>query len=317
MKVVKPMLASDWDETKIRFPVIAQPKIDGVRAMNLNGVLTGRSLKQHANRYVTEFFSHQSMIGFDGEMAAQHECHPDLCRLTTSALSTIEGNPFVLWWVFDYITNETHNLPYSERLSALTAKVQEFHLDLPGLTPGHYLRVVPSLLVHTMEGLLEFDQRCLDMGFEGTIIRDPNGKHKQGRSTVKEGGLLRIKRFIEVEVVVTEIIEGEMNGNDAQVNELGLQFRSSHQENMVPNGMVGAMMGRLIADVVSGGKVLFRKDDIVKVGAGRMPHEDRVRFFQNPHLLLGQIVKFKLFPKGVKDKPRFPTFQSLRSLTDM
>lgn len=317
MSTVKPMLASDYEEAKIRFPVIAQPKIDGVRALNMEGMLTGRSLKQHANRYVTSFFSHADMIGFDGEMAAEHECHPDLCRLTTSALSRIDGQPFVLWWVFDYVTEQTKDLSYSERHAALTAKVREFHRAGAGIHPSQYLRVVPSVLVHNMGELLAFDHRCLDMGYEGTIIRDPNGKHKQGRSTVREGGLLRIKRFIDAEIVVTEILEGEVNGNEAQVNELGLQFRSSHQDNMVPNGMVGAMMGRLLADVVSNGTVLFKAGEIVKVGAGKMPHDDRLKFFQNPSLIIGKLAKFKMFPNGVYNKPRFPTFQSLRSDSDV
>jgi DNA ligase-1 len=317
MSISKPMLASDYEESKIRFPVIAQPKIDGVRSLNMDGTLTGRSLKKHANFYTTTFFSHTDLIGFDGEMAAEYECHPDLCRLTTSALSRIAGHPFILWWAFDYIAEQTKDLPYSERMKALNARVDDLRSYGGAPHPAQYIRVVPSVLVRNMEELLAFDQKCLDMGFEGTIIRDPEGKHKQGRSTVREGGLLRIKRFIDAEIVVTEILEGEMNGNDAQLNELGLQFRSSHQENMVPNGMVGAMMGRLLADVVSDGTTLFKAGEIVKVGAGKMPHEDRVKFFNNPELLLEQIVKFKLFPKGVKDKPRFPTFQSLRSPTDM
>lgn len=313
---MKPMLASDYVESKIQFPVIAQPKIDGVRALNMDGTLTGRSLKKHANKYVTLFFSQPYLAGFDGEMAAQKETHPDLCRLTTSALSTIEGNPFILWWLFDYVTEETKDLPYHKRLSILTGKVNDFHRsETQG--PEQHLRIIPWILAHDMEELLKFDQACLDAGFEGTIIRDPVGKHKQGRSTVREGGLLRIKRFIDAEIVVTYIIEGDKNGNEAQINELGQQFRSSHQQNMVPNGMVGAMLGTLLKDVVSDGKTLFHKGETVKVGAGKMPHEDRKRYFQDQSLLLGQIVKFKLFPKGVKDKPRFPTFQSVRSPTDM
>jgi len=283
----------------------------------MNGTLTGRSLKKHANFYTTTFFSHTDLIGFDGEMAAERETHPDLCRLTTSALSTIEGQPFILWWAFDYITEQTKDLPYWKRWECLSTRVNDLRNYGGAPHPAQHLRVVPSVLCHTLNELLAFDQKCLDMGFEGTIIRDPEGKHKQGRSTVREGGLLRIKRFIDAEIVVTEILEGEMNGNDAQLNELGLQFRSSHQENMVPNGMVGAMMGRLLADVVSNGTTLFKVGEIVKVGAGRMLHEDRVKFFNNPELLLEQIVKFKMFPHGVKDKPRFPTFQSLRSPTDM
>lgn len=315
---MKPMLASDYDESKIRFPVIAQPKIDGVRALNMTGTLTGRSLKKHANRHVTGYFSHSSLAGFDGEMAAEQECHPDLCRLTTSALSTIDGAPWLMWHVFDYVTPETAHLPYEQRLVAMAARVAQLQADPHLHDLSHHLRLIPSVMCATLEQLLEVDAQWLDMGYEGTIIRDPQGMHKQGRSTVKEGGLLRIKRFIDFEVEVTEIIEGVTNTNEAQINELGLQFRSSHQENMVPNGMVGAMMGSIVKDVVDAkGAVLFAEGSIVKVGAGSMTHDDRVRYFKEPSLLVGQVVKAKMFPKGVKDKPRFPTFQSIRSKTDL
>lgn len=314
----KPMLASDYDESKIRFPVIAQPKIDGVRALSMTGTLTGRSLKKHANRHVTGYFSHSSLAGFDGEMAAEHECHPDLCRLTTSALSTLDGVPWIMWHVFDYVTPETKSLPYEQRLVAMAARVAELKADPQLHELAHHLQLIPSVMCASLEQLLEVDAVWLDMGYEGTILRDPRGLHKQGRSTVKEGGLLRIKRFIDFEVEVTEILEGVTNTNEAQTNELGLQFRSTHQENMVPNGMVGAMMGRVIKDILDAkGAVLFAEGSIVKIGAGSMTHDDRVRYFKEPALLIGQIAKAKMFPRGVKDKPRFPTFQSIRSKTDL
>ena len=40
----KPQLAEDAVLDKVIFPCLVQPKIDGVRAMNLEGTLTGRSL---------------------------------------------------------------------------------------------------------------------------------------------------------------------------------------------------------------------------------------------------------------------------------
>src|SRR4051812_23807544 len=109
---MKPMLASDWSEGKVQLPVIAQPKIDGVRALNMFGKLTGRSLKTFGNPYVTSKFSGSALLGLDGEMAANHECHPDLCRLTTSALSSHKTQPFVLWWLFDYVTIDTKAWAY-------------------------------------------------------------------------------------------------------------------------------------------------------------------------------------------------------------
>lgn len=311
----KPMLASDWDESKVHLPAWLQPKIDGVRGLNRYGGLEGRSLKKHANRAVTAFFSHPAFVGLDGELAAGPEAHPDLCRMTTSALSTITGDPYVVWHVFDFLTVATLRLPYKERYAILKAHVGELQECRPDL--GQRLKLVPCTTVTTLTELEAVDDAWLAQGYEGSIIRDPYGAYKSGRSTVREGGLLRIKRFIEEEAIVVSITEGQENGNDAVTNELGYTSRSSHQCNMVPNGMVGSLECALVKDVVYKGKLLFLKGQQVTVSAGSMPHDERVRYFREPGRLIGKVIKFKTFPKGVKDKPRFPTFQSIRVDSDM
>lgn len=313
---MKPMLASDWDEAKLRFPLIAQPKIDGVRALNLTGKLTGRSLKQHKNVHVTTQFSHNLLVGFDGEMAAERETHADLCRLTSSALGTIEGRPFVLWWLFDYVVPTTLDLRYWERLVALEAALAIVRERRPDL--WNHLRTMPSQRINYMDDLLAYDAANLEAGFEGTIVRDLDGLYKQGRSTVREGGLLRIKRFVDFEFRVTQVLEGEANQNEAQINELGQTFRTSHQENKVANGMVGAMIGVVIGEVKDTlGRVVLQDGQEVKVSAGRMTHAQRAMYFQHPHAIMEQISKGKFFPVGIKDKPRFPTWQSFRSKEDI
>ena len=50
MTTFKPMLACNVDLDKIQYPVIIQPKIDGVRALVLNGQVVGRSLKPFRNK---------------------------------------------------------------------------------------------------------------------------------------------------------------------------------------------------------------------------------------------------------------------------
>jgi hypothetical protein len=86
---------------------------------------------------------------------------------------------------------------------------------------------------------------------------------------------------------------------------------------MLPNEMVGSMECKVLKDVVHDGKLFFKEGQIITVGAGRMPHIDRLKYFAEQHLLLNQTIKFKTFPKGVKDKPRFPTFQTIRAASDL
>jgi DNA ligase-1 len=312
---MKPMLAETWNPAKVKFPVIAQPKIDGVRALNMTGKLTGRSLKPFKNKYLTTQLSHSALIGFDGELAAESHVHPDLCRITSSATGTIEGQPYVLWWLFDYVTVENKATPYERRLLQLEDRIKELMSEQPLLYP--HLRLIPSKLCHTMDELEEFDAGNLIAGYEGTCFRDPKGLHKQGRSSPTQGGLLRIKRFVDFEFKVHTIIEGEENQNEAQINELGNTFRSSHQENMVANGMVGAMLGNVLANVYDGDTLLFSAGQEVRVGAGCLTHDQRRHYFINQDEFKRLIHKAKFFPKGIKDKPRFPTWQSFRNAEDM
>lgn len=293
------MLACDYIEEKLKFPLILQPKIDGVRGMNLDGQFTGRSMKPPANKFCASFFSQRQFIGLDGEIAAQSETHPNLCSLTSSALSTIAGEPFLLWHCFDYITKDTISLPYIERLQRLENYIQIISTEYKQLV--NRLRVIQCKHVTTLDDLLYQDAMWLAAGYEGTIVRDPNGKYKQGRSTPNQGGLLRIKRFANGEMLVTGIEEGKSNCNEATVGANGYTERSTHQENMVPNGMVGTLLGK---DTKTGANM--------KCAAGRMTHQERIDYFNFPQKLIGKQVKFKHFLKGVKDKPRFPTFQCIK-----
>lgn len=302
--VRKFMLASDLDETKLRFPLNAQPKIDGVRGGHLNGLFTGRSLKPFGNLFINGFFGNELFKGFDGELAAEHECHPDLCRLTTSATSTHGGEPWLMWHVFDYITPETEHLEYSLRYDAMSQRVATIKALHPEL--GVHLKVIPSKICYDLAELLRFEDVCIDKGYEGICIRDPQGKNKQGRSTIREMGLLRKKQFQIDEALVTGVEEGQTNLNEATRDARGYIERSTHKANMVPNGRVGTLLC-----------IDLKTKKPIRVSAGRMPHDERERNLREPHRIVGQIIKYQNFAHGVKDAPRQATFQCIRSKDDI
>lgn len=316
---MKPALAEDFDEGKLRFPYIGMAKIDGVRGLNLTGALTGRSLKPFRNKYVTRQFSHSALLGFDGEFAAELETHPDLCRITTSKLGTIQGEPYVLWWLFDYVTIESKDLAYIDRLRLRDQRYDSLYFSEDTRPTWNHLRLVPWELLENLTQLLAFEAKCLEAGYEGIILRDPGVSHKDGRSSPKHNGYLRIKRFIDFEFVIDGIEEGRTNCNEARINELGRTFRSTHEENMLPNGQVGSLVGRALKDVLDPQtkKVLIAEGQFVRISAGKMDAATRKLYFEQPSLILGKIGKAKFFPKGMKDAPRFPVFQCLRLEEDL
>ena len=327
-KPFKPMLAADVDISKLSFPCIAQPKIDGVRALNVNGKLTGRSLKPFKNKSVAELFSKEILSGFDGEMVASSiffESPKDTCRETTSRLNTIEaGSKDILWIIYDDFSNP--ELPYSQRLMNSFERIQQLHLAYPFLQ-NHIQSIIdysPTLdnyhhhnldknlsVITNLEELEIYNKHYLKKDMEGTILRSPTAPYKFGRSTIKEGGLLRLKEFQDAEAIVVSINEGFTNNNPATINELGLTERSSHKENKTPNGKVGSFVCIALEDENKPNPETFI------VGAGKLTDEEKVYYFQNQSEIIGQIIKYQFFPTGIKDKPRFPTFQSIRAREDI
>lgn len=317
MHLSKPQLAEDWIPEKVKFPVIVQPKFDGVRGLNLFGRLSGRSLRPFNNQYANNYFSQGGFLGFDGEMAAEAEDNPLLCSLTTSALNTIRGEPWLMWHIFDYLRPETVELEYFKRYSLAQKKVEQLKEQFPLL--GAHVQMMPSVgHVETMDALMTHIQWHAEAGYEGTIIRNPFGIHKNGRSSPAHRGLLRIKAFCDVDCIVLKINEGQSNQNEAKVNRLGLTERSTHQENMLPNGMIGSLDCELLEDVFHPltRKLVHHKGEPIRLSAGCMTHEERAMYFTHQHLINGKRVKGRLFPVGVKDKPRHPRFQSFRTDAD-
>lgn len=310
---MKPLLAQNYVESKLVFPLGAQMKIDGVRGLTTEGYLTGRSLKKHKNKFTTAFYSSPEYAFLDGELAAEDERHPDLCRITSSALSTIQGEPFTFWHVFDCLRKEILHAPYVERHKYLAQYIAYEHSQ----GRCQHAKVVPMIVCNTLADLKALDERWLEMGYEGTIIRGLNAPHKEGRSTINQGQLLRIKQFIEAEAVVFSLEEGNTNENEAQINELGRTFRTSHQENKVPNGVVGNMQCQVREDVEWEGKVVIQRGQMITVSPGNMDHTMRKYYWENPNEIVQRVIKFKFFPKGIKDKPRFPTYVCHRSAEDM
>lgn len=308
----KPEKAKDWDENKLILPAWQQPKIDGVCSLNRDGKFIGRTLKPHANKYITSVFSRPAFHGFHGELFLTElgATHPDLCRNTTSAVNRIQGEPKMTWTIFNYVTDNNKHLSYRDRMSELNFYVES--LIGWGVIGTFDIRCIQSVPVNTLEEVEETDESFLNLGYEGSILRDPNSLYKFGRSDSKMQ-CWRIKRFIEEEFMITGFAEGNKNNNEATVNLLGRTERSSHQENLEPNGMIGNFIGYTLKDIVdpSSKQLLIPKGTEITVSAGKLPHDLRKKWFENPSLFMHKIGKFKTFPKGVKDKPRFPVFVTL------
>ena len=287
---MKPMLAAKADLTKLVYPVYASPKLDGIRGVVIDGVLKSRSLKDIPNPFVSARFSKPEYSGLDGELILESPTAKDVYRVTNGACARHEGEPDVDFYIFDNFSRPA--LAFKERVGLLKSA-------------GVGIVLHEQKIIVDEKRLLRYEQDSLDIGYEGLILRSPDGAYKFGRSTVKEGGMLKLKRFEDGEAEIIEVYEEMENTNVKKTNELGRGARSHHSAGMVPKGRAG---GLAVKDVKSG--VLF------SVGTG-LNDEDRDYFWKHRKEVVGKLIKYKSFKIGVKTAPRHPVYLGGREKWDL
>lgn len=308
MKPFKPMLAAPAPEdlTKLRFPILVSPKLDGIRCVKLNGKALSRKLLPIPNNFVRNWIEKNLPDGIDGELMLS-SMQAATFNEVQSAIMSVDGEPDFVFCAFDLLTPASAGphpaAGFRERFGNLAgASWQMSEQD------WLRLRIVPHEETYSVDRLLEMAAEFCAAGFEGAMIRDPNGPYKFGRSTEKEGYLLKLKSFADEEATVIGVVEQMENTNEATVNELGQTKRSSAKAGKVPKGVLGALQCR------------FDDGTEFEVGSG-FTDAERVEYWGNrsyitdPSLPPSVVtVKHQPPPGGRKpgEAPRFPVFKGFR-----
>lgn len=293
---MKPMLSATIENTEtLKFPLLASPKLDGIRALVIDGKLVSRNLKPIPNAHVQAMFGRPELNGLDGELIAGDPTSPSVFRDTTSAVMSKTGEPDVSFHVFDSFRDP--KVAFSERRTYVTLTAFLLHSS-PKFV------IVPQTSIGGIAELDNYEALALSQGYEGVMLRSANAPYKFGRSTLREQGLMKLKRFVDAEATIVGFDEQMHNGNAATVDALGHTERSTHKAGMTGKGTLGALVVKAINGQFEG--VQF------SIGSGM---DDALRSFvwTNRQLYEGQIVKFKYFPIGSKDAPRFPVFLGFRN----
>ena len=286
MTIKKPMLAGTLhDISKLEYPVLCTPKLDGIRALVVNGKLVTRMFKPFPNNFIRAEGS-KLPEGFDGEIIMEGK---EFSAITHDVMRE-DGEPDFVYAVFDIYSNDT----YEDRM----AKLAHF-----GKLP-HVKYILPTE-IGCEKDLLKFEKKCLEEGFEGVMIRSPDGPYKFGRSTENEGYLLKLKRFADSEAEILEVVEKMTNDNVAEKDAFGRTKRSSAMDGLTPAGTMGALK---VKDVKTG--IEF------SIGSG-FNDEFRAEVWANKNKFVGKLVKYKSQEIGAKDAPRFPVFLGMRDKRDL
>jgi DNA ligase-1 len=295
--ITKPMLAATVESvTQLKFPLLATPKLDGIRCLRLHdGRVVTRSLKPIPNPLVRAFLEEALPLGSDGELYVPGVDFSDVQSAVMNSGSVVD----VHYAMFDYIPDKL-DIPYELRMLHL--------MQIEHALDKHVHAILPQM-VNSDSELLELETLWLGDGHEGVMLRHPLSPYKCGRSTMKEQYLMKFKRMADSEAEVIGFEEKEFNDNEATIDALGHTKRSSHKANKRLAGTLGAL---IVRDVYTG--VEFN------IGTG-FTDAQRQQFWNDRELILRDakqwLVSYKYQVVGTKVKPRFPSYKGWRNKDDL
>lgn len=321
MTLFKPMLAKEAPEdlSKLQYPLIVQPKLDGIRCTIVGGRALSRKLKEIPNREIFGYLSRPEFEGLDGEIVVGDPSDPNAMQATSSfVMSKSKTGADWAFHVFDWAPTQLspaqieRNTSYDDRAAWLDRCVNP-DSDLTPIIHQAVLekrmRLVEDWNAFSEDDVYKAETHWLDCGLEGVILRTPDAPYKCGRSGTY-GPLLKLKRFIDFEAKITGVFELMHNGNEAKKDALGRTERSTAKDGLVGLGTLGGF----ICEAINGP----HEGQRFRVGTG-FTADQRAELWW-PSLAStndehrGKIVKIKSFPVGTKDAPRFPVFLGFRDM---
>lgn len=301
--IERPLLAAKFDDPDqisealalLSYPLFGSPKYDGIRCLchpTLGPV--SRSFKSIPNHYVREKLSKEVSRYMDGELIVGAPETANVFNVTTSAIMSHDGTPQFTYLVFDMFDQPSAS--FAMRQEFLKDSTRNLTVDK---TPGFKIEVVPQVMLATPAKVIEYEQACLEAGYEGICLRSPQGPYKSGRSTLKEQILIKLKRVEDAEATIIGFEALTRNQNVQTKDAFGLAKRSSQGAGKTPDNLLG--------------KLRVQNDTFgdFSVGSG-FDVDTRAEIWANQSKYLGKAISFKYQKVGIVDKPRFPIFKAFR-----
>ena len=272
-KTEKVMLAKTYipGKTPLAFPVIVQPKLDGVRAIWDGEQFTSRNEKVFVLPQLASLLKQvippTDQVSIDGELlipGAPRNQTSGVCRakehrrkeeMAYILFDRLDEGPFVLRW------NKLQSIASKRNLKTYYEHSKMYSL-------GSKLMMCPWTIVQSYDELMELYAKYLRMSFEGIMIRNPGAEYHFYRSSA----LLKFKPVRSLVAKIVGFVEG--------------------------TGRLEGTLGAL--------EVVF-KETFFHVGSG-LTDDLRDTIWGDKHSFLGASIKveFQDFSEyGVPDFPRF------------
>ena len=204
------MLAHSYEKqkSKIKYPCIVQPKLDGVRCLSTTRGFYSRGRKefsscQHIRKELEAFFEGSPQARLDGEFYS-HEYKEDFEKICKSVKKTAEkATPADL----EFQKKVQLHLYDTPRIASLveTDSFQKRQAELAKTFKNYkYIVIVETVVVNNEEEMLKCKERWIQDGYEGIMLRNIDSPYEGKRSY----NLQKFKDFIDEEFEIIGVNEG-------------------------------------------------------------------------------------------------------------
>ena len=196
-----PMLAHEWGKRKhsVRFPLYAQPKLDGCRCL-----FDGRRMWSRKGKpFLPEVWQHLMFdtFGFimDGELMLPHGRYDFQTSMSAVKRFQPELSGMLEYHVYDCYLPNDHKAAFEGRFSTV--------LQVLKISPARVIAVQTEQVDDEAEiARWHTYFTSPEQGYEGTILRTPDGIYTPGHRSVN---LLKHKDFLDSEFEIVAVGEGK------------------------------------------------------------------------------------------------------------
>jgi ATP-dependent DNA ligase len=255
----------------VEFPVYVQPKLNGMRMLFDGEVGFSRGNKEIIPEVIQHLKFDTGGFMLDGELML-----PDNVLLQESMKAIKKHRPglsdTLLYHVYDIVDD---TLTFEERMT-IVQKMAEYSPDLMTMYAMN-VKVVPTYKANDEAEVLMWHKHFTKLGFEGTMIRNPNMTYEIGKRSYS---LLKLKDFVDAEYQIVDVVDGA--GSDVGLAIFELETDSGQRFNCRPEGT----------------------------------QENRADLFKNRRELVGKYLTVRYFELSKEGIPLFPVGVSVRDLED-
>lgn len=272
-----------YDLSALPYPLLASPKLDGVRALVQNGKVVSRNGQAFRNRAVQELYGRAEYEGLDGELIVGPPTAKNVFNRTTSAVANGGEDAykeFMLKGVFFVFDRYAVGRAYMARWASLSR-----------FTKMGKVRLVEQDVMQNSTQILRYEKRLLRAGYEGVMLRRQNaGEYMQKRSTLRECELVKLKRFDYGTAVIMAVYPLRHNTN---IEKTATGRRSSKRLGVVED------------EKLVGSALLVDKERVFEFTVNIA--EDKLRHWKGWPTAIGRAVRYRYQNVGTGEQPRFPT----------